>query len=244
VTCEAGALASCDNDHCELTGCEPCDRSDIDKSYQPSLEPSDYTTTIDNPLYPLPVGGVWKYEAADELITVTVLEETYKTASGVEVLVVHDQAKNKKGEVIEDTRDYFAQDLEGNVWYFGEDTAEFVNGKKANTRGSWEAGKDGALPGIVMYAKTPEVGTQYKQEYYRCEAEDMGEILAVGETVKVAAGEYHDCIRTHDYSPLEPAANEQKMYCPGIGLALTYELPPGETTGGEPVEPLTSVKLP
>ena len=244
VTCEAGARASCDNDNCEITGCEACDASEIDESYKPSLDAANYTTTIDNPLYPLPVGATWTYEAAEEIISITVLEETHTTASGVECVVVHDRATDKKGVLIEDTIDYFAQDLDGNVWYFGENTAEYVNGKKANTRGSWEAGKDGALPGIVAHAKTPAVGTKYKQEYYRCEAEDMGEIIAVGETVKVPTGEYKDCIRVHDYSPLEPGANEHKMFCPGVGIALVYELSPGETSGGEPVETLTKIKLP
>jgi hypothetical protein len=244
VTCEAGAQASCDNDHCELNGCEPCDPKDIDPSYKVSLDPADYTTTIDNPLYPLPPGAIWKYEAEDELITVEVLKETYTTASGVECVVVHDWSTDRDGVMLEDTRDYFAQDLDGNVWYFGEDTAEYVNGKKANTRGSWEAGKDGALPGVVMYAKTPAIGTQYKEEYDRCEAEDLAELLAVGETVKAPTGEYEDCIRIHDYSAIEPAANEQKLFCPGVGLVLTYELAPGETDPGDPVETLTQFTLP
>jgi hypothetical protein len=172
-----------------------------------------------------------------------VLKDTYKTAAGIECLVVHDQAKNKQGEVVEDTLDYFAQDLEGNVWYFGEETAEYVNGKVANTRGSWEAGVDGALPGIVMYQKTPVIGTKFKEEYYRCEAEDMAEILSVGETVKVPAGEYKDCVQIRDYTPLDPRANEHKFYCPGVGIARVDEVPEGETDFA-PSESLKTVQLP
>jgi hypothetical protein len=241
VTCEAGARASCDNDNCEITGCEICDKTKVDESYMPSLDPSDYTTTIDNPLFPLPVGAKWVYDAPDEIITVIVLDETYTTATGVEVVVVHDQVTTKEGVLIEDTKDWYAQDLDGNVWYFGEDTAEYVNGVKANTRGSWEAGVDGALPGIIAHAMTPAVGTQYKQEYYRCEAEDMGEILATGESVSVPAGDYTDCIRVRDYSPLDPRANEHKLFCPGVGVALVEDVPVGDPSG-EPVETLKSVE--
>jgi hypothetical protein len=242
VTCEAGARASCDNQHCELTGCEQCDPNVIDDSYKPSLKAADYTPNVDNPLYPLPVGAKWVFESPDEIITVSVMKDTYLTAAGVECAVVHDQAKDKQGQVTEDTLDYFAQDREGNVWYFGEKTAEYVNGKVSNTRGSWEAGVDGALPGIVVHAKTPKVGTMYRQEYYRCEAEDMGEILALGESVKVPTGTYKDCIVTRDYSPLEPTANEHKFFCPGVGLVRVDEVPEGKTEFA-PVETLTSVTL-
>jgi hypothetical protein len=243
VTCEAGSIASCDNDNCEFTGCDACDRTMIDESYMPSLDAANYSTVIDNPLYPLPVDGKWVFESDEEVITITVMKATYMTAAGVECLVVHDQAKNKAGEVIEDTNDYFAQDADGNVWYFGEDTAEYVNGKVANTLGSWEAGKDGALPGIVMHAKTPEIGTKYKQEYYRCEAEDMAEILSVGESVKVAAGDYKDCVQVRDYTPLDPRGDEHKFYCPGVGLVRVDEVPSGETDF-VPVERLKSIDLP
>ena len=210
----------------------------------PSLEPADYSAVVDNPLWPLPVGGKWHYEAEDEVITITVLAKTFTTKTGVECVVVNDRATDKDGVLIEDTEDYFAQDHDGNVWYFGEKTAEYVNGKVANTRGSWEAGVDGALPGIVAHAKTPPVGTTYRQEYYRCEAEDMAEIVAVGETVKVPAGEYEDCVRVHEFNPLEPGSNEHKLLCPGVGVAQVYELAPGETMGGEPAESLIEVTLP
>lgn len=243
VTCEAGSLASCDNDNCEITGCEVCDKTDKDETYQPSLDPKDYTTTIDNPMFPLPVGAKWVYDAPDEIITVTVLAETYTTATGVECLVVHDAVTDKEGVLIEDTRDWYAQDLDGNVWYFGEETAEYVNGKKANTRGSWEAGVDGALPGIIAHATTPKVGTEYRQEYYRCEAEDMGAIIAVGESVTVPAGTYDDCIRVRDFSPLDPRANEHKLFCPGAGVVLVEDVVPGDPSG-EPVETLKSLTLP
>jgi hypothetical protein len=244
VFCEAGSIASCDNDNCVIEGCEPCDKTDIDEDYMPSLDPADYTTTIDNQYFPLAVGTKWVYEAPDEVITITVLDETYTTETGVECVVVLDQVTDPDGVLIEDTRDWFAQDLDGNVWYFGEDTAEYVNGMVANTRGSWEAGVDGALPGIIAHAETPAIGTQYRQEYQRCEAEDMGEIVALGEDVSVPAGDFSDCIRIRDFTPLEPHANEHKLFCPGVGVALVYELPPGASSGGEVTETLIEIDLP
>lgn len=239
LSCGAGSMGSCDNDNCTIMGCEICDATDIDQSYMPSLDPSDYTATIDNPILPLVPGTKWVYEAPGEVITVEVLEETYTTVTGVECAVVHDAVTTPDGVLIEDTYDWFAQDTEGNVWYFGEDTAEYVNGMKANTRGAWEAGVDGALPGIIAHATTPEVGTEYRQEYYRCEAEDMGEIVAVGETVEVLAGSYENCIRVRDFSPLDPRANEHKLFCPGYGVVLVED-----ATTGERVEELTEITLP
>ncbi|MGD8863159.1 MAG: hypothetical protein PVI30_24305 [Myxococcales bacterium] len=244
VSCEAGSIATCDNDNCQISGCEECDPEDVDESYDPSLDPADYTTTIDNPYLPLSVGATWVYEAPDEIITIEVLDETYTTETGVECVVVYDVVTDLDGVLREETWDWFAQDLEGNVWYFGEDTAEYVNGQRVNSRGSWEAGVDGALPGIVAHAVTPEVGTVYKQEYYRCEAEDLGEVVATGESVSVPAGDYEDCIRVRDFSAIEPNANEHKLFCPGVGVALVYELEPGASEGGDPVETLVSVELP
>jgi hypothetical protein len=246
IACEAGATAICESGECELNGCEPCDATDIDESYMPSVDQADYSTTIDNEWFPLPVGAKWVYEAPDEIINIEVLEDTYTVAAGIECVVVHDQVTDKDGVLIEDTLDYYAQDTDGNVWYMGEDTAEYVNGKKVNTHGAWEAGVDGALPGVVAWAMTPDVGTQYKQEYYRCFAEDMGEIIDTGESVTVPAGDngddvtYEDCIRVRDFSPLEPAANEHKLFCPGVGIAVVEEVVVGDDSG-EPVEVLTEV---
>ena len=236
VTCENGGRATCEG-ACEMVGCDQS--CEPDPTYTPMIDPADFSTTIDNPLFPLPVGAVWEYEGPDELITVTVLEETYMTEIGVECVVVHDQVRSPDtGEVLEDTNDWYAQDSEGNVWYMGEDTAEYLNGMVATTAGSWEAGVDGALPGIVMQAM-PEEGQIYRQEYYACEAEDMGEVVAVGESVTVPTGTYTDCVRTRDYTPLEPSSNEYKTYCPGIGTVLAQEVSTGERT-----EELTSVMLP
>ena len=109
-------------------------------------------------------------------IVIVVTTATKKLANGVTARVVRDTARSK-GQIIEDTVDWYAQDSEGNVWYMGEDTAEFEKGKIVSRAGSWEAGVEGALPGIMLPAQ-PQVGQKYRQEYKKGEAEDNGEVLA------------------------------------------------------------------
>lgn len=198
--------------------------------YRPQIDPTGFRTVIDNPYLPLPVGARWVYEGTSagetERIEVEVTDET-RTVMGVDVIVVRDRAY-LDGELVEDTLDWFAQDTDGNVWYFGEETAEYEGGEVVSTEGSWEAGVDGALPGIVM-PSDPQVGDAYRQEYLAGEAEDMGEIIALGETVSVPAGEYEDVVVTRDWTPLEPAQIENKRYAPGVGLV--FESPEGDPEG-------------
>jgi hypothetical protein len=171
---------------------------------------------------------------------VTVTDQS-KTVMGVDVVVVSDQVRGAEtNELLEDTLDCYAQDSEGNVWYFGEETAEYLNGEIATTAGSWEAGVDGAQPGFIMKA-SPEVGDVYYQEYYACEAEDQGEVVAVDVTLTgQPTGDYTGCVSIRDFTPLEPSANEIKTFCPGVGMVPETEV----VTGDEPVETLTSVTMP
>ena len=134
------------------------------KAYAPHIEPADFTTKIDNEYFPLKPGTTFVYEGAAERGEMTVTHDT-KKVMGVECVVVDDRAW-EDGKLIERTYDWFAQDKQGTVWYFGEDTKEYENGKVVSTKGSWEAGVDGAKPGIIMHAD-PKVGQSYRQEYYR-----------------------------------------------------------------------------
>ncbi len=237
VTCASGGLATCAaGSNCNLTGCVACDPTP-DPTYMPVINPGDFTTVIDNPLFPLPVGAEWVYDAPGEVVTVTVPGDT-RTVMGVTVLDVHDEVRTTTGELIEDTIDFYAQDSAGNVWYFGEITAEYVNGQIANMNGAWEAGVDGALPGIVMQA-APTVGQQYLQEYYVCQAEDEAEVTEVGASETVPAGSYTGCIRTRDFSRLDPLANEMKTYCPNVGNVLVTEV-----SDGSRAEELRTVTMP
>jgi hypothetical protein len=135
---------------------------------------------------------------------------------GVSTVVVRDTV-TADGQVVEDTFDWYAQDRDGNVWYFGEAVRNFVDGRLESTDGSFEAGVDGALPGIVMPAD-PTPGHAYRQEYYPGQAEDLGQILHIDERETVPVGEFEHVVVTRDWNPLEPEVVEQKSYAPGIGL--------------------------
>jgi len=135
---------------------------------------------------------------------------------GVTCIVVHNRA-SLDGELIEETYDWYAQDREGNVWYFGEYSTQFEGGVPISVGGSWEAGVDGALPGIIMLAH-PRVGDSYRQEYYAGEAEDMAEVVSLNESVAGPTGSYDQVLMTRDWTPLEPGIAENKYYAPGVGL--------------------------
>jgi hypothetical protein len=152
---------------------------------------------------------------------VTVTSLTRQIANGITARVVRDTVSTD-GEVVEDTFDWYAQDTDGNIWYLGEDTAEFENGKVDTREGSWEAGVDGAQPGVIMPA-TPEQGMSYRQEYYQGKAEDNGEVLALGRSASVPAGDYDGLLQTADTTPLEPDVLEHKYYARDLGLVLTVD---------------------
>jgi hypothetical protein len=192
--------------------------------YEVTVEPSDLSSNVTNPFLPMPVGATWTITAdTDEGVETIEVEVTTdaKTVWGVEALVVRDRAF-LDGVIIEDTWDWFAQDGAGNVWYLGEETQEYVDGMPGTTAGSWEAGVDGALPGIVMLAD-PTVGTSYRQEYFKGEAEDYGTVVSLDESVSVPAGEFDNCIKIRERSVIDPELDEMKYYCSGVGNVLIEE---------------------
>ena len=194
-------------------------------SEQVELDPADFTTVIDNPYWPMTPGTRWTYRELDEEgkaldVRVTVSSATKRIANGVTARVVRDTVTSD-GEVIEDTFDWYAQDGDGNVWYLGEQTAEFEDGKVSSRGGSFEAGVDGAEAGVIMPAD-PEPGLAYRQEYYKGEAEDNGEILSLDEQAQVPAGHYRDALLTKDTITIEPDVLEYKLYAPGVGPVLTF----------------------
>ena len=186
-----------------------------DSPYAVTIDPADFVIGVDNPYWPLTPGTTTVFEGDGERIVVEVTDYT-KVIMGVATTVVRDTAY-AKGKVIEDTFDWYAQDRAGNVWYFGEDTTEFENGKPVSTAGSWEAGVDGALPGIVMLVQ-PQVGDVYRNEFYAGEAEDLAKVIELGGTIDVPAGSFMQTIVTEDWTPLEPDQLEHKTYAPGVGV--------------------------
>jgi hypothetical protein len=190
------------------------------------LDPADFTTKIDNPYFPMPVGTRWEYRETDttgarEKVVVRVTDETKRIANGVTARVVRDTV-TERGVPVEVTDDWFAQDDEGNVWYLGEYVTNYEDGEVVDHAGSFEAGVDGAQAGIAMPAD-PKPGMSYRQEYLKGEAEDRGAIVTIGEEqVEVPFGFYKkDVLMTRDLVPTEPRAQELKFYVPGIGPVLS-----------------------
>jgi hypothetical protein len=184
-----------------------------------SLDPKDFTTEIDNPYWPMAPGTRWSYRETDadgneQRVVVTVTDETRKVM-GIEARIVHDLV-TEDGVPIEDTYDWYAQDADGNVWYLGEDTKEYENGKVVSTAGSWEAGVDDAQPGIAVPA-VPTVGLTYRQEYYEAEAEDAAAVLSLDEQAEAPLGRYTGVLMTKDFTPLHPEILEYKFYARGVG---------------------------
>ena len=198
----------------------PTARADLPQGDEPvELDPADFTTKIDNPYWPMPRGARWVYTSDAERIVVEVTNRK-KRIAGVEALVLRDTVTQRDGGgFVEVTDDWYAQDTEGNVWYLGEDTKEYKDGKVSSTKGSWEHGVDGAYAGIIMPAK-PRPGLTYRQEYYEGEAEDVGKVLSVDAKVTVPFGTFDNAVKTQDTTPLEPDVVEYKYYARGVGHVL------------------------
>jgi hypothetical protein len=197
-------------------------------AYAPGIDPADFSTTIDNPFLPLRPGTRMIYqgqgETGQERTVIEVTRDT-RTVMGVATVVVHDLV-TVDGTTTEDTYDWYAQQRDGSVWYLGEDTKAYEDGK-VSTKGSWEGGVAGALPGIAMPGQ-PQVGQKFRQEYSRGEAEDMGEVLSLTESITVPFGTFAGVVKTEDTTPLEPDLVEQKYYARGIGLVLGIDVAGGK----------------
>jgi hypothetical protein len=209
--------------------------------YQPDLPPpADFVAVVDNPYMPWIPGTKAVFEGVSDgqhERNVVVVTDRTKEILGVKTTVVHDQVFSN-GQLTEDTLDRYAQDSAGNVWYFGEDTAEYKNGAVTSTAGSWEAGVDGAQPGVVMLAQ-PTVGEQYHQEYKKGEAEDLGKVIALDDSLTVPYGPLDQVVVTADTTPLEPQILEHKFYASGIGVVLERVV-----SGGQEISRLVSFTSP
>jgi hypothetical protein len=190
------------------------------------LDPADFSTNIDNPYWPMKPGSRWVYRETDaqgtkEKVVVTVTDQTRMIANGIEARVVRDVV-TENGTPVEITDDWYAQDSAGNIWYLGEAVRNYENGELVDRAGSFEAGVDGAQPGIAMPAD-PAPGLSYRQEYYRGEAEDRGAVITVGqEQVEVPYGHFDEgVLMTRDLVPTEPGVQELKFYARGVGPLMS-----------------------
>lgn len=203
-----------------------------EEAYNPEINPANFLTPAEtaanpNPYFPLIPGQVRILKNGNETITVTVTDESTEIL-GVTCTVIHDVV-TVDGETIEDTLDWYAQDIEGNVWYFGELSKSFEDGLLDNLDGSWKAGSNDAQPGIIMKA-SPAVGDIYRQEFALGEAEDMAEVLETGHTRESApaADCSGGCVVTRDFTPIEPEVEELKYFAPGIGNILVIDAATGD----------------
>jgi hypothetical protein len=199
------------------------------QSSEPSnLNPADFSTTIDNQYWPMPVGRSWHVHVSNpqgESLqeTITVLDQTRRIADGVTARVVRDVVY-EHGQPSEITDDWYAQDKGGNIWYFGENTTtiDLKTGQK-DSSGSFEAGQNGADAGIAMPAH-PYAGETYREEYYKGHAEDRSTVIALDQQVEAPAGHFTGAILTDDHSPLEPTVSEYKLYAKGVGPVVAVSV--------------------
>jgi hypothetical protein len=217
-------------------GCKEEDEKSVynplDMDYKLVINPANFETTniVGNTYFPIVPGMVQVFQGAEEdgevlRVESRVLAET-RMVAGV-TCAVFQVTEYEDGELTEETLDWYAQDLHGNVWYFGEEVKNYEDGAFVDNAGSWEAGVDGALPGLFMLAN-PVPSMWYRQEYRACEAEDVALVREIGVSVTVGGVAYHNCLVTAEWNPLEPGVLEYDYYAPGIG-AIKEESVEGES---------------
>lgn len=199
--------------------------------YQPVINPADFVDRIDNPYFPLDPGTVFRYvtnsKAGQEVDDMVVTHDT-KMILQVFATVVLDSVYTN-GDLTEATADWYAQDKAGNVWYFGEDSKELDHGQVVSTEGSWEAGVQGAQPGIVMEAN-PQVGDVYRQEFQAGVAEDMAKVTGLDVPITVPYGSF-SCLETLESTALTPNDRARKYYARGVGNVLELTPKGGKVRG-------------
>ena len=192
-------------------------------TYHPKIDPAQFSTTITNKYWPMKQGSTWTLDGTKdgvpEHVVVAVKPQT-KTIMGVKTLTIQDTVTINK-TLEEQTTDWYAQDTKGNLWYFGEDSKDYKNGAVVSTQGTWEAGVDGAQPGIVVQASPQPGGSTYRQEYRPGVAEDMAKVISTSAVETVPAGTYKNVLRTFDTDPLNPDKVETKWYAKGVGPVHT-----------------------
>ena len=190
---------------------------------------------IDNPYFPMLTSATRVYSGEFEDEDGEIVTESFELTNagpgpsllGVSTWTQLDRAYDGN-LLVEETHDYYAQDTDGNVWYFGEDVTNYVYDDndmliETNSESSWLAGENGALPGIIMPAN-PIVGFNYFQEWaVDDEALDHGTVTSIGNSVTIGVGTFHDVMQILDGSLVEPDAREYKYFAPGIGLILAEE---------------------
>jgi len=190
------------------------------KDWSPGIDPTRFAGGTDIPYFPLSPRTLYYRGATPEGIETLRIDVTRQTKTILDVrttVVIETAALN--GQTIEIAENWFAQDRDGNVWYFGESTQDFQNGVPSGTGGSWEAGVNEARPGIIMKAH-PTPGDTYFQEFAPGVAQDMASVISNTRTAEVLGRTFGNVLLTKEWTALEPSSVEHKSYAPGIGLIL------------------------
>lgn len=202
--------------------------------YNPHIIPADFIQGVSNPYFPLVAGQTMNYAVtsgeSSAALTVMATANT-KLIMGVLCLGVQDRVVGDQ-RLFEDTWRWVAQDLHGNVWYFARETKKY-DYDVVTEDWSWQAGVNGAKPGMIMVGKPLDnLNKEYREEYVPGVAEDKAQILSLNETVTVPYGTFSGCVKIKVYSDLEPGRVEYRYYASGIGLVLSET----EPLGGRRVE--------
>jgi hypothetical protein len=240
VAAPAGGCGSSDESSSGSTKSSSASPAPTGENYSPSIDPANFGGPVDNRYFPLRAGTTLRYTGVAEdgrtpQVDVVLVTRKTEVVLGVTCTVVRDTVTSR-GRPVERTYDWYAQDKEGNAWYFGEDARDYKNGRFVKASDSWEAGVDGAKPGIIMEAH-PKPGDAYRQEYYPGHAEDQARVLGKGGAVKVRYRSFARTLATIERSRLEPGRRETKYYASGVG-----EIKSRESHGSREAFQLVSVK--
>jgi hypothetical protein len=178
----------------------------------------EFTLESTNPYFPMDVGQQWILEGGGEKVQISVLDETVEVA-GVMTRVIEER-EWEDDEMVEISRNFFAQAADGTVCYFGEDVEMYEDGQVVSREGEWRADEPGSRPGIIMPAN-PDIGMKFQMEVGR--ASDEGLIVAVGETRSVPAGTFTETIRVRE---IDPSDNEEedKLFARGVGFLVDEDM--------------------
>jgi hypothetical protein len=207
-----------------------------------AVDPADFSDPRLNSYFPLRPGLVTRLRGSDddehfrERVEITGRTEVIQT---VRTVVASDVVHRFDGTLAEKTTDFYAADNDGNVWYFGENTATYdESGRLESREGTWRAGRRGAVAGMVMPAD-PGPTDAYRQEYWRGHAEDQGWIVDRNGQTTVPAGSYNHVLRSLEWTRLEPGVVSVKLYARGVGIVAERDV-----AGGREKFVLVSVRHP
>ena len=198
-----------------------------------TVDKKDFVSSGSNTFFRLEPGYALVLAKGNERLVITVLEET-RLVGGVETRVVEER-ESKGGRLVEVSRNFFAfNTADHGVYYFGEEVDIYKNGRVVAHEGAWESGKNGARFGLMMPGQS-KVGARFYQEVAPGVAMDRAEIVSLDASLRTPAGEFKNCLKVAETSPLENG-REHKLYAPGIGLIkdgplVLVEAGPGKGTG-------------